>query len=64
AVIGNPPYDVLSETELGSDISCDLDFFDAHKVYQPAMIGSRNVFKLFICKGTHLLSCAALFGSD
>ena len=60
-VVGNPPYDVLTEKEVGQDLSQELAFFDAHEVYEPAMSGARNLFKFFICKGTFLLATKGRF---
>jgi hypothetical protein len=51
AVIGNPPYDVLAEEELGYDISSEVGFFGADSAYLPAMRGKRNLYKLFVCRG-------------
>jgi len=56
AVIGNPPYDVLSVDELGDEVSRDLAFYDASNLYRPAMRGARNLYKLFICRGADALT--------
>ncbi len=50
AVIGNPPYDVLASEELGYDVSDDLSFYEALDVYEPAIRGKKNLYKLFICR--------------
>jgi hypothetical protein len=50
AVIGNPPYDVLATEELGYDVSDDLGFYEAAEVYEPAIRGKKNLYKLFICR--------------
>ena len=50
AVIGNPPYDVLATEELGYDVSDDLSFYEAAEVYEPAIRGKKNLYKLFICR--------------
>ncbi len=49
AVIGNPPYDVLASEELGYDVSNDLRFYEAAEVYEPAIRGKKNLYKIFIC---------------
>ncbi len=54
AVIGNPPYDVLAEEELGYDISRDLAFFEEQEVFAPAIRGKKNLYKLFVCRGREL----------
>lgn len=51
AVIGNPPYDVLAEEELGYDISGELAYFEAQQVFRPAIRGKKNLYKLFVCRG-------------
>ena len=51
AVIGNPPYEILSEKETGSDHSEELSLFAATDLYAPAMHGKKNLFKFFICRG-------------
>ncbi|MCG8408628.1 MAG: BREX-1 system adenine-specific DNA-methyltransferase PglX [Phycisphaerales bacterium] len=62
AVIGNPPYDVLAERELGRDLSA-LKAFIAHEdVYQPSRKGKNNLYKLFICKSLALLKLGGRFG--
>jgi type I restriction-modification system DNA methylase subunit len=50
AVIGNPPYDVLATEELGYDVSDDLSFYEALQIYEPAIRGKKNLYKLFICR--------------
>jgi len=50
AVIGNPPYDVLAEEELGYDISSELAYFEAQELFRPAIRGKKNLYKLFICR--------------
>ena len=54
AVVGNPPYDVLSTEELGVDVSADLSFFRSANVYAPAIRGKVNLYKLFICRALAL----------
>jgi hypothetical protein len=50
AVIGNPPYDVLASEELGYDISQDLAFYEGATIYERAIRGKKNLYKLFICR--------------
>ncbi len=61
AVIGNPPYDVLSTEELGHDVSEDLTFYESIKVYEPAIRGKKNLYKLFICLGRSVLGTRGSF---
>ena len=51
AVVGNPPYDVLAEEELGYDISSELEYFEAKPAFRPAIRGKKNLYKLFVCRG-------------
>lgn len=61
AVIGNPPYDVLAIEELGYDISEELAFFENALLYEPAIRGKKNLYKLFICRGARLMGAAGAF---
>ncbi len=54
-VVGNPPYDVLAEKELEVDLSEILGFFKEQAIYQSASGGKQNLYKLFICRGVHVL---------
>jgi type I restriction-modification system DNA methylase subunit len=54
-VVGNPPYDVLAEKELGTDLDELLGYFNNESIFQPARGGKQNLYKLFICRGLHLL---------
>lgn len=61
-VVGNPPYDVLAEKELEADLEEILGYFKSHPVYEPAQGGKQNLYKLFICRGVHLLRRGGRFG--
>jgi hypothetical protein len=54
-IIGNPPYDVLSERETGHDLSKLRDFLRAQAVYEPSFRGKNNLYKLFVCQAIDLL---------
>ena len=56
AIIGNPPYDVLSELETGHDLAAFRRFIDAESVYKPSRRGKNNLYKLFICRALDLLA--------
>jgi hypothetical protein len=56
AVIGNPPYDVLSEKESGRDLSQFKDFLENTPIYEPSFVGKNNLYKLFICRALGLLA--------
>ena len=56
AIIGNPPYDVLSEKETGHDLSAFRTFIEAESSYAATRRGKNNLYKLFICRALHLLA--------
>ena len=51
AVVGNPPYDVLGREMIDKETQRELDFYDRIPLYTPALIGAKNIYKLFICRG-------------
>jgi hypothetical protein len=62
AIIGNPPYDVLAEKELGRDLTAFKGFIEAAPIYDPSRRGKNNLYKLFICRALDLLADAGRFG--
>jgi len=62
AVIGNPPYDVLSEREIGRDLTAFKAFIEAEPVYDASRRGKNNLYKLFICRALELLREGGYFG--
>jgi hypothetical protein len=50
AVVGNPPYDVLAEKELGIDLEELLGYFRDERLYTSGLGGKLNLYKLFICR--------------
>jgi type I restriction-modification system DNA methylase subunit len=62
AIIGNPPYEVLSEKESGQDLKALRAFIDAEPTYKPAQMGKQNLYKLFICRCLDLLADDGRFG--
>ncbi|HWE95247.1 MAG TPA: Eco57I restriction-modification methylase domain-containing protein [Tepidisphaeraceae bacterium] len=62
AIIGNPPYDVLSERETGRDLTALQAFFRSRRVYAPSLVGKNNLYKLFICRVLALLAEGGLLG--
>lgn len=56
AVIGNPPYEVLSELESGRDLAALRAFINHERVYGPSISGKNNLYKLFICRSLELLA--------
>lgn len=55
-VIGNPPYDVLSEKETGKNFEGLREFLKYGTLYQPSFGGKNNLYKLFLCRSLSLLS--------
>ena len=51
AVVGNPPYDVLGREMISKDSKNELDFYARMSLYAPALVGAKNIYKLFICRG-------------
>lgn len=62
AVIGNPPYDVLSAKELRRDISDFKNFIEGQLIYDPSRRGKNNLYKLFICRSFDLLKDGGRLG--
>ena len=62
AIIGNPPYDVLAEKELGRDLKSIKGFIEAAPIYDASRRGKNNLYKLFICRGLDLLAEGGRFG--
>jgi len=56
AVIGNPPYEVLSELESGQDLSALRAVIDAEPTFAASKRGKNNLYKLFICRTLDLLA--------
>jgi len=55
AVIGNPPYDVLADLEVGRDLTAFKAFIEAVPLYDASRHGKNNLYKLFICRALDLL---------
>lgn len=62
AVIGNPPYEVLSEKESGVDPTDLKTFVGNVPTSGPAVRGKQNLYKLFICRALDVLRDAGRFG--
>ena len=56
AVIGNPPYDVLSDKETGKDLAALRSLLESQPLYKPSFRGKNNLYKLFICRALDLLA--------
>ncbi len=53
-VVGNPPYDVLAEKELGYSVEQEKLFFKSKVEFYPAKDKKLNLYRLFIAKGLAL----------
>lgn len=53
-VIGNPPYDVLSEKETGRNVEDEIKYFKKDPVLSYSIKGKNNLYKLFACKALSL----------
>ena len=54
-VIGNPPYDVLSEKESGKNVLFLKKLAEHDLSLAPSRVGKNNLYKLFICRAYGLL---------
>ncbi|MCK4625760.1 MAG: Eco57I restriction-modification methylase domain-containing protein [Phycisphaerae bacterium] len=62
AIIGNPPYDVLSDKETGCDLSALRRFLRAQPIYEASFRGKNNLYKLFVCRVLALLAQGGRMG--
>jgi hypothetical protein len=62
AIIGNPPYEVLSELESGQDLSNLRAFIECDPIYAPSCRGKNNLYKLFVCRALDLLADGGRLG--
>ncbi len=54
-VIGNPPYDVLSELEQGKEVEADKKFFEHQPTYMSAIGSKLNLYRFFSSLSLNLL---------
>ena len=62
AIIGNPPYDVLSEKETGRDLKRVKKFYRYWQIYRPSFVGKNNLYKLFVCRALDFLADGGRLG--
>src|SRR5207245_3639095 len=55
AVIGNPPYDVISEKEQKREVQPEKTYFTATDVFESAVGNKLNFYRLFIAVAVNLL---------
>ncbi len=61
-VVGNPPYDVLSELEQGINVDYEKDFFSQQIFYRPAIGSKLNLYRLFSAISLNLLKAKGMHG--
>jgi len=61
-VVGNPPYDVLAEKELGISLDELQGYLKDQAVFEPACRGKQNLYKLFICRDVQMLASGGQLG--
>ena len=62
AVIGNPPYDVLSEKELGRGLGALKKAIRLDPSLAASARGKNNLYKLFVCRAAELLAPGGVLG--
>ena len=60
-ILGNPPYDVLSEKESGQNVDHIKRFIEFDSRLTPARVGKNNLYKLFIARSANLLADGGYF---
>lgn len=61
-VMGNPPYDVLSDLEQGRDTQSEKEFFEHQIIYRPAVGSKLNFYRLFSAVSIELLKSKGMHG--
>ena len=55
-ILGNPPYDVLSDREIGQNIDHLKRFIELDPALQPSRIGKNNLYKVLVARAVELLA--------
>jgi Eco57I restriction-modification methylase len=55
-IIGNPPYDVLSERETGLSVDHVKRFIELDPTLEPSLRGKNNLYKMFVVRSAELLA--------
>jgi Eco57I restriction-modification methylase len=55
-VLGNPPYDVLSEREIGQNIDHLRRFIEFDPTLHASRVGKNNLYKIFVARSAELLA--------
>ncbi len=61
-VIGNPPYDVISEIEQEKDVQHEKEYFSQQPMYAPAIGSKLNLYRLFSVISLDLLKDKGMHG--
>jgi hypothetical protein len=56
AIIGNPPYDVISEREQAKEVEKEKSFYKSQGHLHPALGGKLNLYRLFMAQAMSLLA--------
>ncbi|RLT36734.1 MAG: hypothetical protein DWI57_14410 [Chloroflexi bacterium] len=62
AVVGNPPYDVFAEKELGYSVEDEIGYFTKIGIFGPALGRKLDLYRLFLCRGSDLIRPNAQLG--
>ena len=62
AVMGNPPYDVLSEKERQEDLSEIVSFFESMPNFKPALGRKLDLYRFFLSQGSNVLRPRGFLG--
>jgi hypothetical protein len=54
-ILGNPPYDVLSEREIGENLDHFKRFISLDPTLEPSQVGKNNLYKIFVARCVELL---------
>jgi len=62
AVVGNPPYDVISEKEQGREVEGEKVFYLSQQAYNPSVSNKLNFYRLFISRSLEILKVNGMHG--
>lgn len=62
SVIGNPPYDVISEKEQEKEVEQDRNFYSSLNIYTTAISSKLNFYRFFICRSLEVLCQNGIHG--
>lgn len=62
AVVGNPPYDVLAEKEIGKSLAAETSYFSSSIELRPALGRKMDLYRLFLVRSVNRLSTLGRLG--